>query len=257
MAKVNIVRWDATNLLPKLLSDNDTAMVNAIDVTGSGGTLSIGTGDADIINVGSAGAVANVDGALTASAGLEVHERVNLPSGSDFLLSGTAMPDNFTATNFTRLFNGANVDDLHIHAPSSASLSGADIPDPNICWTYVVDTAQSITGSEVVYISAGDNKVSLADSNAVGSSRIIGFASGSSNATYTAGDEICVFTVYGQRIDGFTGLTAGSVYYLSETAGAITASPDYDDDVNVVQVGIAASATELVIQPDIVVRGLS
>lgn len=259
MAKVNIVRWDSTNLLPKLLSANHTAMINTIDVTGSAGTLSLGGTDASAVSLGNAGAPVTSLGAFTASVGAEVKVRLDIPSGSDFSISGTLAESNFNGTNFNRLFNGSSVDDLHVHAPSSASLSGAIIPDPLICWTYeVTGSSIGISGSEVVYITPGEpNTVDLADSNAVDSSRILGIVSGTTAVTYDPGDDLCVFTLYGQKIGNMTGLTAGSVYYLSETPGAITTSPDFDSDVTIVRVGIATSPTQLVLQPDIVVRGLT
>lgn len=261
MAKVNVVRWDSTNLLPKLLSSNDTAMINAIDVTGSAGTLSLGGTDATAVNLGSATGPVTSLGGLTASVGAEVRVKLDIPSGSDFIISGTAAESNFNGTNFNRLFNGSNVDDLHVHtmAVSSASLTSSLLVDPDLVHTYVVGGAagNAVSGTQVVYLSEGDNRVDLADSNAVASSRIIGIASGAITDTYASGTNVPVFTVYGDRFDGFTGLTAGAVYYLSETAGGLTTSPDFDDDVTVVQVGIATSATEIILQPDIVVRGLS
>src|SRR3990172_5424199 len=55
MAKVNIIRWDDLNVLSKLLDKDDVAMVNHIDITGSSGDLTIGSGSATNVVLGNSG----------------------------------------------------------------------------------------------------------------------------------------------------------------------------------------------------------
>jgi hypothetical protein len=114
-----------------------------------------------------------------------------------------------------------------------------------------------ISGGEVVYLEKGDNIINLADADAPSTSDVIGIASGSSAVVYESGSVVPVFTVHGDRFGGLTGLTAGSVYYLSSTPGAMTTTPSTGGGRMVVRVGIACSATEILMEPEIVVRGLA
>lgn len=307
MAKVNIVRWDDTNLLHKLLDEGDTAMVNHIDITGSAGFLTLGSGSAtgvvlghtgnslimsgtslfkanarwedDVLAIfgtdsdanieydaatgklvisGSAAAPVHVFGAiLSASTGLKVTGSADLPGQQSFRLDGVAVSsNNFTAANLSRLFNGSSVDDLHVHAVPN--LTGVLLVDPDFIHRFTVGgpAGNGITGSQVVYLSGVNNLVDLADADAVATSRIIGIASGTTSVTYASSSNVNVFTVYGDRFAGFTDLTASFVYYLSTTPGAITKTPAVGAGRSIVQVGIGCSPTELLFQPDIIVRGV-
>ena len=121
--------------------------------------------------------------------------------------------------------------------------------------TFTTETV--ISGTEVVFLAAGNNRVDLADSDAVSTSRILGVASGTVTQIYTSGSTVDVFTMYGDRLDNFTGLTAGEVQYLDTVPGGLTNTPSPASGRVVVQVGIATSPTQMLLQPDIVVRGLA
>lgn len=97
----------------------------------------------------------------------------------------------------------------------------------------------ALAAVEAVYISAA-NTVQKAD--AATNFQVIGFAE--SAALITASVPVASEGVLG----GFTGLTAGSRYYLSATAGAISATVPTTSGQSVIQVGYAKSATELHIQ---------
>lgn len=257
MGKVNILRWDDTNFLPKLLDENDIAYVNAIDTTGSSGVLSLGSGSATHIVVGRIGTSVIISGSaliisdLTASAGLKVTASVDLPGQQSFRLDGAAVTtNNFTAVNLSRLFNGSNVDDLHSHTVSV--LSSTLFLDPDI--VHQITAATGLTGTQVVYMNG--NSADLADADNASTSRIIGIVSGSNVVTYSSGTIAKIYTVYGDIFDGFSGLTAGSVYYLSTSAGAITTTPAAGFGRSIVQVGVAKSDNELIFQPNIIVRGV-
>ena len=101
---------------------------------------------------------------------------------------------------------------------------------------YTADEALAIR--DVVYISAADN-VSKADASAEGTGRVIGLAEAA------AADTASVNVISEGIVTGFAGLTVGARYFLSETAGAITATFPSADEANIVQIGYAKSATEL------------
>jgi len=110
---------------------------------------------------------------------------------------------------------------------------------------YVDDTyttGEDIDVTEAVYLSAADT-VSLADNDAAGAAALLGFATES----ILSGNSI-IIRKYGV-LGGFTGLTAGSRYFLDSTAGAITASvPASGTGAWIVQAGYAKSTTALDIQ---------
>jgi hypothetical protein len=93
-------------------------------------------------------------------------------------------------------------------------------------------TASESVG-DLVYVS-GANAVAQADASSLSTSEVVGFVLLKSSAT------ACQVTVQPGPVTGASGLTAGDPVYLSETPGAVTAVAP----ANVVQVGIATSATE-------------
>lgn len=104
-------------------------------------------------------------------------------------------------------------------------------------------TAQvTIAARDVVYISSANN-VSPALANNTSQSYAIGFANGAAAPAASVGVKTDGI------IGGFSGLTAGSRYYLSPSvAGAITATVPNGSGNTVVQVGYAKSATDVQIQ---------
>jgi len=106
-----------------------------------------------------------------------------------------------------------------------------------ICNSYTADEA--LTANDAVYISAADN-VSKAQGVTGAISRMIGFA----GATTVDTDPVNVCSE--GVMSGFSGLTAGSRYYLSPaTAGLITSTLPVGSGNTIVAVGYAKSATAL------------
>ena len=127
--------------------------------------------------------------------------------------------------------------------------------NPATANTNVTFTAgESISERDVVYVSlAGGEetagRVYQADYDSISKSAdawIVGFAT----AAATAGNEVEIQT-YG-TLDGFSSLVAGSVYYVSSTAGGITldnssTGGSTHDSWNRRAVGVAVSSTSLLI----------
>lgn len=103
----------------------------------------------------------------------------------------------------------------------------------------IYTAGENLTAVDAVYISAS-NTVSKAD--AATNYQMIGFA----ESTVLSAASVPVISE--GVLGGFTGLTAGSRYYLSTTGGAISTTVPTGAGNNVVQVGYAKSATELQIQ---------
>lgn len=109
----------------------------------------------------------------------------------------------------------------------------------NVDDSYIAETA--IAARDVVYISSADN-VSKAAASADVTAQAVGFATAA--ALITAPVNV---RKYG-RLSGFSALTAGARYYLSATAGTITATVPAGAGHTIVQVGYAKNATDLDIQ---------
>jgi len=113
---------------------------------------------------------------------------------------------------------------------------GDDTIAQKVCNDYTADEILIIV--DALYISAADN-VSKADASAESTARLMGFAAAAAADTTTV--SVCSEGLLG----GFSALTPGATYFLSETAGLITTTPPSTDDSAVVQVGYAKSATEI------------
>lgn len=101
---------------------------------------------------------------------------------------------------------------------------------------------------DALFISSADN-VSPAQADQLPDGIVVGFALAAASAAAPV-------TVRSEGIvSGFSGLTAGSRYYLdAATAGAITATPPNTAGNVVFQVGLAKSATELFIQKQYIAK---
>lgn len=100
---------------------------------------------------------------------------------------------------------------------------------------------EAIAARDCVYISSADS-VSKADADDDTKSQAIGFAQLAALITAP------VLIKTDGIVTGFTGLTAGARYFISSTAGAITATAPTASGRNVMQVGFAKSTTALQIR---------
>lgn len=114
-----------------------------------------------------------------------------------------------------------------------------------ICTDYTASGA--IADRAAVYIS-GNSLASEADASGEGTARVIGFADGSAVDTGTV--SVCHDGV----LNGFSGLTPGARYFLSETPGLITTTPPSTDEAAVIQAGYAKSPTELHVDIEVIVE---
>lgn len=103
----------------------------------------------------------------------------------------------------------------------------------------VYTAGEAIDAAEIVYISAADT-VSLADAST--NYEAIGVANN------TAALSANVDVVSEGVVSGFTGLTAGSRYFLDSTAGAVTTTAPTGSGARVVQVGFAKNTTDMQLQ---------
>ena len=108
------------------------------------------------------------------------------------------------------------------------------------------ESVDGTTTPQAVYISDGTGgrtvgryyKADANDATNTDASKFFGFAKESK----TAGETDVIF--YTNIVDGFTGLTVGADYFLSDTAGAIATTPGTIE----VKIGRAISATEIQIK---------
>jgi len=102
---------------------------------------------------------------------------------------------------------------------------------------YIADEA--LAARDALYISAADNVSKASASGSGAPSRLMGFAVASAIDT----DPVSVQSE--GLLAGFAGLTAGARYYLSATAGLITATRPVGSGNTIVQAGYAKSSSVL------------
>ena len=119
----------------------------------------------------------------------------------------------------------------------------SDLPDGG-AGSDTATTSQIIPALSLTYIKA-DGTLDLADASSEGKEAISFVAEG-----YGAG-VAAVHYLSGNVIEGLVGLTPGVDYYMSETAGAITATPPSTLGNVVLKIGTAISATKIAFNPSI------
>ena len=113
--------------------------------------------------------------------------------------------------------------------------------------TYTAATGNTFAQGEVGYLNSSGEMLKT-DASALGTcDGILGMAT----AAISAGSP-GAFMLLG-LVTGLSGLTPGAVYYLSETAGAITATKPVSASAGVRKIGQAISATTLLFNPSMTI----
>lgn len=100
---------------------------------------------------------------------------------------------------------------------------------------------ENLTANDVVYFKESDQRWWKADADL--SATFSDVQLGIAQATQTVGNAVGIFR--SGNISGFTGLTAGERYYLSNTAGGISTTPGTTE----VFLGVAISTTAIIFAP--------
>lgn len=147
----------------------------------------------------------------------------------------TATPS-FSSTGGYLVFDTVNKDTYVWDGTAWDNLNIAEYAE-SVLNTYTADEA--LSARDVLYISAADNV-----SKAIADNTSASYAMGLAKAA--AADTNPVQVQSEGVLTGFSGLTPGSRYYLSDiTAGAITSTIPTSSGKTIVQVGYAKSATAL------------
>lgn len=107
--------------------------------------------------------------------------------------------------------------------------------------TNALTTGEAVDGSttpQAVAIKVADGLVYKADANDTTLVKFFGFVTTNASITTTP------YVITDGVVGGFSGLTVGASYYVSDTAGTISATPS---TTTVIPIGIAMSATTLLI----------
>lgn len=182
------------------------------------------------IDLATVATTANAGDTATAffSAGTIEHERggleadVSAYSGIPAITAGATYELNTLAELNTAI--GASLVDGHVSATAGETIAAGDAVN--------------------LYDATGTLSARLADATTIGE-ELDGFAVTGGAATAT----VTIAVLWGSQITGLTGLTAGSWYYLSTTAGDITATaPSGTGNVSQ-RAGKALTTTSLLFQP--------
>lgn len=199
------------------------------DAAGAAGKLRAKVGLTGGINRGADGLIIELDGTTlsTTATGLKV---LGVPSL--FTVNGVAVGATVTAPNLDTLTDGSNADALHLHAGSPEAQKVEN--------SLAVDAAVAV--ADPVYFTSTGDRISPADAGVDAEARVIGVAR---TAQAVVGNPTEVVTA-GEAQGVLVGATPGAAYYLQAGGGLGTTVPAAGN--RVIQVGIAASATDLFVR---------
>lgn len=204
------------------------AQVKLLKISSDGVPLEFASGSDEITLV--SGKFGNVKAAGNSVTSEDTNGNLNLtPNGTgNLVLDGVNWPQADGSANFFLKTNG------------SGQTSWAAPEATIVANSYTAD--ESLLIRDALYISAADN-VSKAIADGTAASFLLGFAQAA------AADTASVNVVSEGVMGGFTGLTAGARYYLSDSAaGEITATIPSASGKTIVQAGYAKSTTALQIK---------
>ena len=269
MAQILLMKIGTDGLLEEMASGTDDVTLASYTVTGGGPVLTANL-DMNNGNVSDINDIAFTDpttDGITVTDGTHAADSILMEDSSNVMTTAGGI-------NFPIISDAVGeVDAFRLPAlagaPTATPTSGGE---GHLVWDSTNDTMYAWTGSawddlgtvnqanrvcnsytaseilalgDIVYISAADT-VSKAD--AAGNYEAIGMARTAIGAAGSV--DICSDGV----LTGMTGLTAGSRYFLSATAGAVTTTAPTGSGSRVVQVGYAKSTTAMHMQFAVVGR---
>ena len=196
-------------------------------------------------------ATSTTDGSLQTDGGLSVvldavfGDDVTLITDSAVLNLGVGSDVSITHDGTT----GGTITGTPMVYESKASSSLADNTHSGVVIEFLA--GENVTLHQWVYVSTTDGRVDVADANDSGHYPAIGVSV--SSGTISAGNAVKILThgTYNDS-DGFgSDLTEGNVLFLSETAGAITATAPSDDGDRVQVCGIAIGPRDVFVNPSL------
>lgn len=141
----------------------------------------------------------------------------------------------FTADN-AQITSDANSANDAVRYSMLQTVVSTDIPKGSLSGT----SGEAITAGQGVYIKASDGKLWKTVGSANESTfQFVGIA----NTTVGAADLTVSYSPPGHQVTGLSGLTAGSFYYVSDTAGTLATTPG----TRFARVGIAISTTVMLV----------
>ena len=193
----------------------DTTTGLRVDVDANGG-VEFNSGDLRV-------KIASADQLAASSSGLAV---TGVPSA--FKINGSAVSANVTHTNLNALTDSSSITDLHRHA--------------NLQFTTIA-AYDSFTDGQVAYYNIIQSGMGLARADSATTSTVVGVAVGSVSGGGSSGK----FLTHGSYT-GFSGLTAGAPYYLSDTTyGGLMLYSALTSGSRAIRIGYALSATAIAV----------
>jgi hypothetical protein len=193
----------------------DTTTGLRVDVDANGG-VEFNSGDLRV-------KIASADQLSASSSGLAV---TGVPS--QFKINGSAVSSNVTHTNLNALTDSSSITALHNHA--------------NVMFTSI-EAYDSFADGQVAYLRVDNQKLALARADSATTSTVIGVAVGSVGGGFTNGK----FLTHG-AYTGFTSLTPGAPYYLSDTTyGGLMLYSALTSGSRAIRIGYALSATAIAV----------
>lgn len=167
--------------------------------------------------------VASADQLSLDASGLNV---VGVPT--QFKIGTTQVSANVTAGNLGTLTDSSSITNLHNHS--------------NVMFTSI-EAYDSFSDGQVAYVRADNQKLALARADSPTTSTVVGVAVGSVGGGFTNGK----FLTQG-AYTGFTSLTPGAPYYLSDTTyGGLMLYSALTSGSRAIRIGYALSATAIAV----------
>lgn len=216
----------------------------------STGTQGLGTSSKTWASVYARALASDASQDLTLSAGQDVIASLTnsrstamvVKQGSNSFLTFNTTDNRVEFGKELRVSSGVNI----TFASGASTLNGTQVQNLVAGVASFTAGTGGVTAGSVVYMDTSSGKVRLADANEeTHIDQIIGIAL----ETASADSSVRVHVAHGSVITGLSGLTAGSIYYVSETAGDLTTTAPTTANAFIYKVGLALSTSVLFYQP--------